>query len=466
MSELFDPLFAAGGVAGQTSDAAWVRALLDVEAALAGAQADAGLVERAHADTIAGVCSRAELDAGELGRAATGIGNPAGPLVRVLTDRVAAEDAEAARSVHWGATSQDVLDSAAMLLAARAREPLLADLDACTDRLAELAGRHARTVHVGRTLSQHALPVTFGLVAAGWLSSLDTAADRLRGVRPPAQLGGAAGTLASLGEHGPAVLAAFSARLGLAEPVLPWHTDRTPIAEVAGALGAVSGAVSGVARSLVSLASTDVGEVVEQGPSGSGGSSTMPHKRNPVAAVTTLGSAKQAPGLVADLLAAMEQEDQRAAGSWHAEWLPFTRLWQVSGSAAHWLRRSVERVRVDADRMRHNLDRGGGVLLAERVTTELAPAVGRLAAHDAVTECCRRAVEESIPLHRVLAEDPLVGGHLSEERISGLLDPAGYLGSAEEFVRRALEAHRDRRARREEDAGRAPGAAREEERAR
>ncbi len=234
---------------------------------------------------------------------------------------------------------------------------------------------------------------------------------------------------------------ALATRLGLAEPPLPWHTDRTPVAGIVGALGEAAGAVSGVARSIVQLAGTDLGELHEEGPAGSGGSSTMPHKRNPVAAVSALGCAKQAPGLVADLLAAMEQEHQRAAGAWHAEWRPFTQLLRVTGAAAHWVRVSLDRVRVDAGGMRANLDRSGGLLLAERVTTELAGAVGRLAAHDAVTACCERARDEDLPLARVLAQDPLVGAHLSTSAIERLLDPAGYVGSAEEFVRRALDAH-------------------------
>ncbi|PXY27580.1 3-carboxy-cis,cis-muconate cycloisomerase [Prauserella muralis] len=439
MSSLFDPVLAAGAVRDETGDTAWLRAMLDFEAALAAAQADAGLVEREHAEAIAAACRSEHYDVAELGRRATGIGNPAGPLVRALTERVGGE---AARHVHRGATSQDVVDTAAMLVATRALRPLLADLRACADAVATLAAEHAETVQVGRTLLQHALPVTFGFTAAGWLTALDTATRRLESLRLPAQLGGAVGTLASLGEQGPEVLAALAHRLGLAEPVLPWHTDRTPVAELAGALGEAAGAIAGIARSIVLLAQTDVGELHEQGPAGSGGSSTMPHKRNPVAAVSALAGAKQAPGLVADLLAAMEQEHQRAAGAWHAEWRPLSELLRTTGSAAHWLRTSVERLRVDSVRMRANLDAGGGVLLAERVTTELAPAVGRLAAHDAVTACTRRAVAEQQPLAELLAADPLLGEHLSRQRAEELLDPAGYLGSAKVFVERALAAHR------------------------
>jgi 3-carboxy-cis,cis-muconate cycloisomerase len=441
MSELFDPVLAAGAVRDEVSDAAWLRALLDVEAALAQAEADAGLVPREHADRIAEVCREGYFDVAEIGAKAVGVGNPAAPLVREITTKVGGE---AARYVHFGATSQDVMDSAAMLLAKRALEPLLEDLEAAAEQAAALARAHATTVQAGRTLLQQAIPVTFGFTAAGWLSGLDAAAQRLRGVRLAAQLGGATGTLASLGERGPEVLAAFSRRLQLAEPVLPWHTERSRIAELAGALGELSGVVGGASRTITLLAQTEVAEVAEIAD-GSGGSSTMPHKRNPVAAVAAQAAAQQAPGLVSTLLAAMTQEHQRAAGSWHAEWRPITELFRSSGSAIHWLRTSFERLRVDADRMRKNLDVTGGAILSERVTTELAKETGRLAAHDAVTECTKRALAGDGELAGLLAEDPLVGKHLSRERIGELLDPAEYLGSARVFVERALTAHAQRK---------------------
>ncbi|HJQ47364.1 MAG TPA: 3-carboxy-cis,cis-muconate cycloisomerase [Amycolatopsis sp.] len=440
MSELFDAVLAAGAVRDEVSDAAWLRALLDVEAALAGAEADAGLVPREHADRVAEVCREGYFDIAEIGAKAVGVGNPAAPLVRELTAKVGGD---AARCVHFGATSQDVMDTAAMLLATRAREALLEDLDAAADRAAALAREHVSTVQSGRTLLQQALPVTFGLTAAGWLSGLDRAAERLRAQRFAAQLGGASGTLASLGEHGPGVLAAFSRRLELAEPALPWHTERSRIGELAGALGELCGVVGGIARTITLLAQTEVGEVTEVAE-GSGGSSTMPHKRNPVAAIAAQAAAQQAPGLVATLLAAMTQEHQRAAGAWHAEWRPLTELFRSTGSAVHWLRTSLDRLRVDADRMRANLDLTGGAVLSERVTTEIAPAIGRLAAHDAVTVCTKRALAGEGPLVDLLAQDPLVGQHLSRDRIAKLLDPADYLGSAGVFVTRALAQREER----------------------
>jgi 3-carboxy-cis,cis-muconate cycloisomerase len=440
---LFDGVLAAGDVRDLTGDTAWLRAMLDFEAALAAAEAEHGLVDPADAAAVADAAADpSSYDAAALGRAAAGIGNPAGPLVRALTERAGA----AGRSVHLGATSQDVVDTAAMLVAHRALGALLTDLRACGDLLADLAQRHTGTVQVGRTLLQHALPTTFGVVAASWLSGVDAAADRLAAVREErlaVQFGGAVGTLASLGERGPAVLTSLAARLGLREAA-PWHTERTRVAELAAALGGACGAVATVARDVVLLAQTEVAEVREEGPAGTGGSSTMPHKRNPVAAVAAAASAQQAPGLVGTLFAAMAQEHQRAAGSWHAEWLPLRSLLRATGSAAHWLRVSLERLRVDEERMRANVGLTGGLSLAERVTTALAPSTGRLAAHDAVAACCRRAADGEGDLAGLLAADPLVGAHLDRSAVAALLDPAGHLGSAGEFTARAVAAHRGR----------------------
>ncbi|NIH87638.1 3-carboxy-cis,cis-muconate cycloisomerase [Amycolatopsis granulosa] len=441
MSELFDPMLAAGPVRAEVSDAAWLRGLLDAEAALAAAEADAGVIPREHADRIAAVARDGGFDAAAIGEKSVGVGNPAAPLVRELTARVGGE---AGRVVHLGATTQDIVDTAAMLVSRRASAVLLDEAAACADRLAELTREHAGTVQAGRTLLQQALPVTFGFQTAGWLSGLDAAADRLRAQRFAVQLGGATGTLASLGERGPAVLAAFARRLGLDEPVLPWHTERTRIAELAAALGALSGVVAGISRSLVLLAQTEVAEVAEVAE-GSGGSSTLPHKRNPVAAVAANAAAQQAPGLVATLLGAMAQEHQRAAGSWHAEWRPLTELFRSTGSAVHWLRTSLDRLQVDADRMRANLDITGGALLSERVTTALAAEAGRLEAHDAVSACTRRALAGEGALADLLAGDPLVGKHLTRAGIEELLDPAGYLGSARVFTERVLAAHEKRK---------------------
>jgi 3-carboxy-cis,cis-muconate cycloisomerase len=343
---LFDAVLAREAV----SDEAWLQAMLDVEAALARACAEVGLIPVEHAEAIAGAC-RAELfDVAAIGAEAANVGNPAEPLVRALRARVGAP---AANDVHRGATSQDIVDSAAMLVARLALQPLLADLHGAANAAARLAAEHRATVMIGRTLMQQAVPVTFGLKAAGWLVALDESVARLRDLRLAAQLGGAAGTLAPLGDAGPAVLGRFARELGLDEPVIPWHTDRTRIAELAGALGEACGAVAKIAGDVVLLAQNEVGEVRE-GVEGRGGSSAMAHKRNPVAAISARAAARQAPGLVATLLASMEHEHERAAGAWHAEWPALRSLLRFTRSAAAWLRDCLENLEVDVERMRAN----------------------------------------------------------------------------------------------------------------
>ncbi|HEX3316839.1 MAG TPA: 3-carboxy-cis,cis-muconate cycloisomerase [Solirubrobacteraceae bacterium] len=347
---LFDGVLARGAVRPEVDDVAWLQAMLDVEAALARAQGSA------HAAEIAGACQAELFDPGRLGADAALTANPVVPLVQGLRERVGPA---AAADVHRGATSQDVLDSAAMLVARRALGALLEDLRAAADAAAALAAGHRETPISGRTLLQPAVPTTFGLKAAGWVTALDEAAARLEAVRSErlaVQLGGAAGTLAAMGDAGTDVLAALAQDLGLAEPVLPWHTDRTRIAELAGALGEAAGVAAKAARDVVLLAQSEVGEVREGGDPRRGGSSAMPHKRNPVAAVSALACALQAPGLVATLLAAMAGEHERAAGAWQSEWQPLSDLLRLTGSAAAWVRDCLEHLEVDAARMRSNLD--------------------------------------------------------------------------------------------------------------
>jgi 3-carboxy-cis,cis-muconate cycloisomerase len=390
----------------------WLQAMLDFEAGLARAQARAGVISPTDAERIAAAC-RAELyDAAELD---AGIGNPAGPLVQAIRARVDAP-------VHKGATSQDTIDTAAMLVAKRALPPLLADLHAAADAAAALARAHRDTPMAGRTLLQQAVPTTFGLKAAGWMSGLDDARARLAAFRPAVQLGGAAGTLAALGDDGLAVLAALAQELDLAEPALPWHTLRGRVGELAGALGIAAGAIAKPARDVTLLAQTEVGEARE---AASGGSSAMPHKRNPVAAVAALGCAGRAPGLVATLLAAMAQEHERAAGAWHAEWAPFSDLLTAVASAAAWLRQCLEGLEPDTARMRANLELTGGAIVAERVAAEL----GRAAADEVVARA-----GDAGSFAAALAE------RAGAAEAARLLDPSTYLGSAAAFVDRALEA--------------------------
>jgi 3-carboxy-cis,cis-muconate cycloisomerase len=445
---LLGPLSGGSRADAEVSDRALLQAMLDAERALAVASARVGIVPDQAAAAIAAACRADRFDPDDLGRRAAGAGNPVAPLVRDLTEEVAeAAGPEAARWVHHGATSQDILDTAASLVDLRALGPILDDLDRAAEAAAELADRHRATVMAARTLGQQALPTTFGLKAAGWLAALDAVAtglDRVRRERLAAQLGGAAGTLASLGQDGVEVAREYARELGLCEPVMAWHTDRTRVAELAGALGAAAGVLGKIALDVTLLAQTEVGEVGEPAGGGRGGSSTLPHKRNPVTAVLVRAATARAPGLVATVLAAMAQEHERATGAWHAEWEPQAELLRLVGGAAARTRELLAGLEVRPDRMRANLEATGGLLLTERVAAALAGTLGRVAANDLIQRLAGEAADSGRDLREALLADPRVSARLDEAEVDRLLDPDGYLGSAGQLVDRALAAHRAR----------------------
>ncbi|RVW05242.1 3-carboxy-cis,cis-muconate cycloisomerase [Rhodococcus xishaensis] len=430
--DLFDPVFGADELAATLSDGAWVSALLSVEAALTRAASTFGLVSPEHAMTVTAVTSRlAEpggVDIADLGRRSSAGGNPVIPLVRTLRSECEAEGVPAS-AVHVGATSQDVMDTALMLLARSAGRIVIDDLRAAADAAADLARDHRETPMIARTLGQQALPTTFGALAASWFTGLDAAAVSLEQTVAalPVQFGGAAGTLAAVHPHGLAIADALADELGLARQVVPWHTVRIPIATLAAALGVAAGAVSKPATDITLLASTEFGEVAEDTP---GGSSAMPHKQNPVAAITARAAARRVPGLVSTALSSMDHESARATGAWHAEWETVTDLLLLAGGAAHRLSSSVGGLRVDADAMSRNLTLTGGLILAERVTAALSEYTE--SAHDIVTA----AAASSVPLDQA----PAITEHLPPSTLRDLLDPSHYLGHAVDLVDRALAA--------------------------
>jgi 3-carboxy-cis,cis-muconate cycloisomerase len=421
--------------------------MLDTEAALARALERAGLAGAGDGAAVTAAAQADRFDISEIGRAAALTGNPVPALVRALSAAVPPEHRDA---VHRGATSQDIIDTAAMLLASRASDVIDADLCTAADRAAELAASHQDTVMAGRTLLQQAVPVTFGLVAAGWLTAIDDARTGLREVRLSrlaVQFGGAAGTLASLGADGARVASLLAAELGLADPVLPWHTDRLRIVQLGGALAGICAVLGKLARDVTLLAQTEVAEVAEGADDPrQGGSSAMPHKRNPVASVLVLGCTRRTPGLLATLAAAAEQEHQRAAGAWHAEWETLTDLLRLTGSAASWAATLLTGLRVDADRMRANLDASGGLPLAEHVTSVLTPALGRLAAHDLVAAAARTAAATGVDLVAALQADAAAAlrqAGIGSAELAAAVEPAAYLGASAQFIGRALAAHLD-----------------------
>jgi 3-carboxy-cis,cis-muconate cycloisomerase len=477
---LFGGVFARGGV--EADDAAWLQAMLDAEAGLARALERAGLAPAGAGEAVTAAARAEKFDPNELGGFAALTGNPVPGLARALARRV---PQSAVGAVHRGATSQDIVDTAAMLLAKRAIGVMQADLARAAGAAAGLAETHRASIMIGRTLLQQAVPVTFGLVAAGWLTGVDEAREGLAAVgaqRLAVQFGGAAGTLASLGEAGPRVTALLAEELGLAQPVLPWHTERLRIVDLGAALARVAAALGKIARDVTLLAQSEVGEVSEgsahtaggaggasssggvgggsadargndpQAPAASprrGGSSAMPHKRNPVAAIAILGCTRQVPGLLATLTAATEQELQRAAGAWHAEWEPLTALLRLTGSAASWAAELLSGLVVDPSRMAANLAATKGMPLAEHVASLLADVLGGAQAHDLVAEAGARAVSAGLPLRDVLLsvpklEDRLLAAGVTAEQIDAALEPSGYLGSADAFITAALDAHQAR----------------------
>jgi 3-carboxy-cis,cis-muconate cycloisomerase len=425
---MFDELFVPAVFREAVSDRAWTEAMLEFEAALAVAEAEVGVIPPEAAKAIGDASSSGNFDPGALGRAGRAVGNPAAPLVRALTDAVAGD---AAGYVHWGATSQDVMDTASMIVARRALALLDDELAGVAGACAGLADEHRRTVMSGRTLLQQALPISFGQKAAGWLVAVLDARRRLAAVSLAVELGGAAGTLASLGSNGLQVLRLVAGRLELEEPTLPWHTSRARVAELGAALALAAGALEKIARDVVLLAQTEVGEVAEPADGERGGSSTLPHKRNPVGSALAIACAHRVRGEASILLGAMAQEHERAAGAGQAEWEALGGALAYTGGAAAAVREVLDGLEVRAERMRENLD---PLVMAEAVSMRLAERIGRAEAHD--------RVKEAAATGRPLREE-LVDLGLSEEEIDRALDPAGYVGSSGAFVDRALDRYRE-----------------------
>jgi 3-carboxy-cis,cis-muconate cycloisomerase len=444
--ELFGPIFVPDEFGEAVSRRAWLRAMLDAEGALALAQARAGLIPGQTAETIVSCCEVDRYDPEEIGRRGRAQGNPVPPLVRALTEAVSEISEDAASHVHKGATSQDIMDTAAILVSRQALGLILTEVEGVAAACARLADTHRDTMMPGRTLLQQALPTTFGSKAAGWLVSMLEARNRLSAVREAGlavQLGGAVGTLASLGPGGTRVLGEFARELDLVEPVVPWHADRSRIAELGGALSLVAGALGKISQDIILMAQTEVGEAAEPAGEGRGGSSTLPHKRNPILSVIAVANSRRVFDLSHTLQLAMIGEHERAAGAWHSEWEALSDALALTGGAAAAVMEVTEGLEVYPEKMLENLNATGGLLLAENVTTVAAERLGRLEAHDLVEKASHRALESREPLREELLSEPGLDGVLSGEEIGAALDPAGYLGSAGEFVDRALELYRE-----------------------
>ncbi len=443
---LLDALFRYHALDKLFSDEARLQGMLDFEAALARAEARCGIVPESQAQIIAGKCRAGNFDLSAIARDAALAGNLAIPLVKKLTELVAHQDKDAARFVHWGATSQDAIDTGCILQVRGAFDLIDQDLERLTGTLVTLAETHRGTPVVARTWLQQALPTTFGFIVAGWLDAVSRHRARLAEIKPRVltlQFGGAVGTLAALGGRGPEVAKALADDLHLSLPPIPWHTHRDRIAELATALGLCTGTLGKIARDISLHTQTEIAELSEPFVEGRGGSSTMPHKRNPVTCAVVLSAATRIPGLVTSLLSAMLQEEQRGLGGWHAEWETLPDIICLSGGALHHLAEMLPGLEVDTQRMRHNLELTNGLIFAEAVTMALGDRMGKMPAHLLVEAACKKACEQKRHLKDILREESGLRGHLTPADLESLFDVRNYLGSAEEFVRRVVAEARE-----------------------
>jgi 3-carboxy-cis,cis-muconate cycloisomerase len=443
-NQLFDAYFTARNMREVFCDQGRVQAMLDFEAALARAEGRVGLIPSSAVAPIAAACSAGLYDFTALGEAIATAGNSAIPLVKALGKQIASTDAEAERYVHLGATSQDVMDTGLVLQLRQALELIESDLAQLADSLAVQAQRHAATPLAGRTWLQHATPVTLGMKIAGWLGAVTRSRQRLRELKPRLlvlQFGGASGTLAALGEQAMPIAQALAEELQLTLPEQPWHTQRDRVVEFGAVLGLIAGSLGKFGRDISLLMQTEAAEVFEPSAPGKGGSSTMPHKRNPVGAAVLIGAATRVPGLVSTLFSAMPQEHERSLGLWHAEWETLPEICCLVSGSLQQARLLAQGLEVDAERMSRNLELTQGLVLAEAVSIVLAQRVGRDTAHHLLEQCCKRAVAEQRHLRAVLGDEPQVTAELSNAELDHLLNPAHYLGQAKTWVERAVAEH-------------------------
>jgi 3-carboxy-cis,cis-muconate cycloisomerase len=437
-SQIFGTLYGTDEIRALFSDNAHLQFMLDVEAALACAESKLGLMPASVADAIGRAARVENLRLDYIAESTRRVGYPVVALVKEL-GRIAGD--EAARWIHLGATTQDILDTALVLQLRGAFAIVRRDLIALARALADSAAKFRDTPIAGRTHLQHAVPTTFGLKCAVWASPLVNHLERLDQAAPRilvVQLGGAAGTLSALGADGPAVVEAFARELALGVPVQPWHAQRDGFAEAAALLGLICGSLSKFALDITLMMQTEVGEVSEPHEEGRGGSSTMPQKRNPIASEYIIGAARTVHALVPAMLGAMIADHERATGPWQSELLALPQCVALTAGALAQARSIAEGMTVDTERMGRNLKLTGGLIMAEAIATALTARIGRAAAEAAVARACDRSIAEGVPLATILRSDPELRPHLPDAEIDRLTDPSLYLGSAGAFVDRVV----------------------------
>jgi 3-carboxy-cis,cis-muconate cycloisomerase len=439
---LFDPIFRWEPVAKLFRDDSYLQAMLDFEVALARAEAASGLIPAAAANAIAAKCRVELFDKEKLAQATSLAGNLAIPLIKQLKVLVAAENKDAAGFVHWGATSQDAIDTALVLQLREALPLISGDLDNLCARLAKMADQHRLTPIVARTWMQHAVPTTLGIKFAGWLDALIRHRERFSETQNRClvlQFGGAAGTLAALGSPGEVIATHLSAKLKLPLPQIPWHSHRDRFCEVATTLALLTGTLGKIARDISLHMQTEIDELREPAEEGRGGSSTMPHKRNPVACAIILATAIRVPGLVTTMLSAMVQEDERGLGGWHAEWQTLPEIVCLTAGAMHRLSILVPRLEIDVQRMRENLELTKGLIFAEAITAALGETNSRSQARELIDAASERAIKEKRHLRDVINDDQKIAKHLSSDQLDKLFDPRNYIGTSNEFIDHIIE---------------------------
>ena len=452
-SQLTTPLYASPAMRALMTDRARLQRMLDFEAALGRAEAAVGVIPATAVGEITEACKAERYNIALLTEAATATGNIANAVVTALTNEVARKNPQIAGYVHWGATSQDVIDTALSLELRTAIDALLLDLDVAIKGFNALAGRHRRTLSVARTLMQQALPMPFGLKLAGYAAALARSRERLSRLRREAlalQFGGAAGTLAALGDRGFGVAERMAAVLDLQLPDAPWHAHRDRLTEIASAFAILTGTCGKIAGDVALMMQTEVNEAFEPSPGGCSGSSTMPHKRNPMGAVAALSAANIAPNLVATLFAAQVQQHERGIGQWQTEWMTYPVLALVTSGALHAVTEIAEGLEIDIDRLRANLDATGGQIMAEAVSFALAEKLGRIEAHRLVQELSQQAAKEKRPLKELVLNNLRVKSIMNSAEIEKLFIPLTYQGSAQVFIDRLVMSSSTRAPRRVE----------------
>lgn len=444
MSQLYASLFYQEEVTEIFSDQSLVSYMIQAEVALAKAQAQVGVIPQSAADSIEAIAQTAlaEIDFAALATATGLAGNIAIPFVKQLTAIVKQHDEDAARYVHWGATSQDILDTACILQCRDALKHVEQSVQQNYQAALKQAQVYRDQVMIGRTWLQQALPITLGHKFARWASAFKRDLDRIQAMKArvlAVQLGGAVGSLASLLDQGSAVVEAFAQQLQLSAPSCTWHGERDRIVEIASVLGMIVGNTGKMARDWSLMMQTEIAEVFEPTAKGRGGSSTMPHKRNPVAAASVLAAANRVPVLMASLYQSMVQEHERSLGAWHAEWLALPEIFQLCAGALSRTLDVLQGMEVNTENMQRNLECTQGLIMAEAVMMALAPKLGRLNAHHVVEAACKTAVAEQKHLKEVIAELDDIKNNFSTAEISAIFKPESYLGNIQAQIDAVLQ---------------------------